>query len=327
MDFSKWSPLAATLALLVGCGGGSGGSGTGTLTVGLTDATVEDVEEVRLYLTGITIKPQGGPPESYGINPAIVNCDDLDPVPATPPPDCNPINLLALADGNVLTVLLPTEVSAGAYQWLRLEVDNDLSYVIDDMGATYTGDSGMLDVRVPSERGLQLIGGFVVRQDHTTAITMDWEARRGLTNPVGQDGYILKPTIRIVDTDAWGSIFGEVADGVMMDSCLEGAAVYVYEGDLPSQMIDPDDIDNEAPDPLVTAPVSQRDNGGWGYRVQFLTPGTYSAALTCDAELDRAPEDDMDDTADNDDVVSFTPAKSTTVTEGAESRIDFDMAP
>ena len=55
---------------LSGCGGGSGSSSdaTGTLTVGLTDAPVEMVEQVRLYLTGVTIKPEGGPPESYSVN-------------------------------------------------------------------------------------------------------------------------------------------------------------------------------------------------------------------------------------------------------------------
>jgi hypothetical protein len=322
MESIKRLSALATLALLTACGsGGSDGPGTGTLSVGLTDATVEDLDELRLYVTGITIKPQGGPPETYGINPDIVDCSTL----AVSTDDCNPVNLLALQDGIILTILPPTQIGAGAYQWLRLEIDNDQSYAIDTMGGTYTGDSGMLDVRVPSERGLQLSGGFVILQGQTTDITMDWEARKGVVNPIGQDLYIVKPTIRIVDMAEWGSLVGDVADGIMMtDACTEGAAVYVYEGDLPTEMTDPDDIDNNDPEPLVTAGVKQRDNGSYGYEVHFLAPGTYTAALTCDAELDDPPADDMDDAADNSDVVSFSGTEATTIVDGQDSRIDFN---
>lgn len=324
MDTIKRLSALATLTLLTACGsGGSDGPATGTLSVGLTDATVENLDELRLYVTGITIKPQGGPPESYDINPDIVDCSSLAVSPL--PDDCNPVNLLALQDGIILTILPPTEIGAGAYQWLRLEIDNDQSYAIDDMGGTYTGDSGMLDVRVPSERGLQLSGGFVILQGQTTDITMDWEARKGVVNPVGQDVYIVKPTIRIVDMAEWGSLVGDVADGTMMtDACTEGAAVYVFEGDLPTEGLEPDDIDNNDPEPLVTASVKQRDNGSYGYEVHFLAPGTYTAALTCDAELDVPPVDETDTDADNSDVVSFTGTQVTTIVDGGDSRIDFD---
>ena len=50
--------LAAFSALaLTACGGGSGGGqeeGTGTLSVGITDASYEDIEHVYVRFTGVT---------------------------------------------------------------------------------------------------------------------------------------------------------------------------------------------------------------------------------------------------------------------------------
>ncbi|MDZ7828725.1 MAG: hypothetical protein U5K33_04305 [Halofilum sp. (in: g-proteobacteria)] len=50
--------LAGALALAA-CGGGSSGS-SGSLSLGITDAAVDSVEEVNVVFTGITLQPQDG---------------------------------------------------------------------------------------------------------------------------------------------------------------------------------------------------------------------------------------------------------------------------
>jgi len=302
-----YSGILAT-ALLSACGGSGSGSGdTGTLTLGLTDATVDSVEQVRLYVTGVTVKRDGGPPQSFP-----VSLTDCAAVPGETD-DCNPVDLLSLQDGLVLTVLADQELLAGRYQWLRLEVDESESYIVEEAG-------GVADiaVRIPSERGLQLSGGFVILADETTELVMDWDARRGLTDPVGQDGYLLKPTIRVIDMAEYGAIGGSVSDALMMNECAEGGVVYVFEGELlPADL---DDIDNNDPNPLVTATVKQQEDGSYAYLANFLPIGPYTVALTCD--VDDVPVSDTDLFEANDDIAFISP-QVVTVVDGQTQEVGF----
>lgn len=303
----------ASAALLAGCGGGSGssaGDGTGTLTLGLTDAPVEDVAQLRLYINGATVKREGGPPETYPID-----LTDCTVIPGESD-DCNPVDLLSLQDGLILTVLADQPMLAGEYNWLRLDVDQEQSYVVEGTG----GVNEDIIVRVPSQRGLQLSGGFTILADRTTNLVMDWDARQGLAHAVGTDTYIVKPSIRLTDMAQWGNIEGTVAETVNTGECPEGGVVYVFEGDVM-----PDDIDNNAPNPLVTAPVRALDQGGFGYRAYYLPSGddgaTYTVALTCEPSNDLVPTTEATD--DSDDLIEFIAPQTTVVTNGQTSMINF----
>ncbi len=308
-------PLAMALAnaaLLAGCGGGSGGSGdgTGTLTLGLTDAPVDNVAQLRLYIEGATVKRPGGPPETYPID--LTDCAGMPGETG----DCNPVDLLSLQDGLILTVLADQPMLAGEYNWLRLDIDDARSYVVEDDG----GVNEEITVRVPSERGLQLSGGFTILADRTTNLVMDWDARQGLAHAVGTDTYIVKPSIRLTDLAQWGTIEGTVAETTDTGECPDGGVVYVFEGDVV-----PDDIDNNEPNPLVTASVGPVDRGGFGYTVHYLPSGdsgmTYTVALNCDPSSDLVPTtDDLED--NNDDIVFVTP-QTTIVTDGETKIVDF----
>ena len=298
------------IGLISGCGGGSSSDRDpmGTLSVSLTDASVDMVDQVRLFVTSVTVKPPGGPPVSYEV---------ILPVCAATPGEvdvCNPVDLLALQDGIVLTVLANQEMTAGRYQWLRLDVDETMSYIVEE-----TGGIDDIEVRIPSEQGLQLSGGFVILAGQSTELVMDWDARKGLTNPVGLPGYILKPSIRVVDMSEYGTISGSV------DACVDTAVVYIFEGDLiPASSADPtenlDDIDNNDPNPLVTASVTQADNASFGYEVKFLPVGTYTVALTCD--VDEVPARDTDLVEAND-VITFVSPQIANVQVGQTETINF----
>jgi hypothetical protein len=283
------------IVLLGGCGGSGGGSDSGALTVGLTDATVDSLAELRIKVTGIEIKPANGPSTVHEVS--LTDCTGL----PGETPDCNPIDLLSLRDGIVLTVIEGLPLEPGRYQWLRLQVDSSESYVVED-----TGGMEVIDVRVPSATGLQLSPGFTILAGQTTELVLDWETRKGVTNPVGQEGYLLKPTLHIIDMADYGTLSGSVADTLMGGTCSDVAVVYVFEGDLVSAApaddkdANLDDIDNNPPDPLVTATVQGRDDGSFGYRVAYLPTGTYSVALACQNDTPASTEalDDADEPID-----------------------------
>jgi hypothetical protein len=308
--------FAISVFLLAGCSGGSDsdGTGTGTLTLGLTDAPIDDLDQVRIYITGITIKPESGPPESYDVTIPEV-CIAVPGETDT----CNPINLLALQGGVVMTVISDLTLDAGRYEWIRLEVREADSYAIEDSGGVVE-----IDIRIPSNRGLQLAGGFTILAGQTTSIMMDWDVRQGMTNPVGADDYILKPTIRITDLAEYGTIRGSVADTTCESTPTDGV-VYVFQGDLsatPPADADAnlDDIDNDNPNPLVTASVVMNDDmTTFSYGAHFLPAGTYTVALTCDE--DNIPENETDMTADDD--ISFINPQVRTIADGDVAEANF----
>jgi len=313
MDSKRIFLAIAFIGLLVGCGGGSGSRSdtqTGTLSLGLTDAPVDDVIGLHLYITGATAKRQGASPESLPI--------DLTDCMAIPgeTPDCNPVDLLTLQDGLILSVLANHEMLAGEYQWLRLEIDSSRSYVVEGTG----GVNEDIDVRVPSERGLQLSGGFTILANQTTHLVMDWDARQGLAHSIGTDSYIVKPSIRLIDLAQFGSIEGTVSDTITSGDCPEGGVVYVFDGD-----VTPDDIDNNDPNPLVTAAVRPGDAGGFAYAVHYLPSGdtgmTYTVALTCEATGDLVPMTDAMD--DSDDTIAFITPRTTVVMDGQTNTVSF----
>lgn len=267
-----------TLLALAGCGGGGDDpDATGLLSIALTDAAVDDVEEVWVEFSGVTLKPQSGAPLVF----------DFD----TP----KSFNLLELQNGITAELLPVTRVPAGPYNWIRLAVNADFDNVFDSY-ALLT-DGSQVELRVPSgsESGLQLVSGLTVTQDQSTNIVIDWDLRKALSEPAGQPGLHLRPALRVTDMAAFGTLQGSVDVALLEDaSCTNdlvagtGSAVYIYEGEVAA----PEDIDGSASDPLVTATVSLGDGDVYGYEVNYLSEGEYTVALTCEASDDDPETDD-----------------------------------
>jgi hypothetical protein len=305
---------AATLSLgllLAGCGGGGsgGGAGSGTLTVAITDAPVDEVTEVVVEFTGVSVKPKEGPPLEFTL--------------ASP----RSIDLRSLTGDNSELLLDGVEVPAGEYNWLRLHVNAEIDGTLDSY--VMREDGGQFELRVPSggSSGLQLVRGFTVLAGGDTAFVIDWNLRQGLVRPPGLGGsYLLQPALRIVDMAEYGAIAGTVDAALTADpACTSdpntgaGNAVYVYSG----AGIVPDDIDGNEPDPLTTAEVRYNGaSGSWEYRASFLPVGSYTVAFTCQAADDRVP----DPTApgeDYSDLIDFTAGQDAEVTVGQVTTIDF----
>jgi hypothetical protein len=302
----KFGALVAAGTSLAACGGGgSSGSGTGGLSIAVTDAPVDGVTEVWVEFDAVTLKPANGGQITYTFD--------------TP----RAVNLKELTDGKV-ELLLDEEVPAGNYTWMKLDVNADFdgefdSYVTEDGG-------GQIELRVPPDR-LKLGNGFTVVQGGQTSFVIEWNLRMGLTNPVGQPGYKLQPSLRITDMAEYGTIEGTVdptlitgGDCTSDQNSGDGNVVYLFQG----AGVTPDDIDGIDPDPFTTADVRLNvASGKQAYRATFMPVGDYTVALTCQGIDDTVPDPD-EPGLDVDDDLLFIDSANAAVVDGQTTTVNFD---
>lgn len=292
----------AVSTALAACGGGSGPEPdlTGTLSIAISDAAVEDVSEVWVEFTGITLKPQDGDEIQFTFD-AVKR-----------------INLFELQNGNTAELLPNTRVPTGPYNWIRLGVNAEFDNVMDSFARR--NDGSQVELRVPSgsQSGLKLVSGFTITQNQSTNIVLDWDLRKALSDPQGQPGMHLRPALRVTDMAAFGTLAGSVDSALLEDaSCTNdlvegtGNAVYVYAGEVN----EPDDINGMDSDPLATATVSLGPDEVYGYEVNYLAVGDYTVALTCQAS-DDDPEVD-------DDIAFAASATGVTIADGETTTLDF----
>lgn len=285
--------------ILLACEGETILDQNGRVSLMVTDAPVDDAEAVVVEFSSVILKRDSGEDIAFTFD--------------TP----KSINLLAL-QGNLSQPLLENvEVPAGQYNQIRLgvnaEFDNKLDSYITINGASY-------ELRVPSgsQSGLKLNTPFTVAAgtlgisvaDSHSIYTIDFDLRKSIVKPNGQPGYFLKPVLRLIQNVNTGSISGSVNPGLMTGSAcsdqdpLTGNAVYIYSG----QGITPDDIDAAEPEPVTSALVHFNQSSGlYRYEIGYLSPGNYTIAFTCSA--------DLDDDTDNANVV-FVGVGAVTVTAG-----------
>ncbi len=299
--------LPALLLAACGGGGGGGGSGTGSLSLAITDAPVDGVDQVWVEFQSVEVKPKSGPAITFDFDTPLS------------------VDLKTLTGDNTEVLLNNEQVPAGEYNWIRLIVNADFDGVFDSYVVTETG--GQVEIRVPSGE-VKLVSGFTVVEGGEASFVIDWNLRMGLTAPPGQAGYLLKPAFRIVDLQEYGGIEGTVAtDLITAESCTadpntgEGNDVYVFAGAGET----PDDVDGVGSQPLTTARVTLNDTtGDYGYAVPFLAPGAYTLAFTCQARNDVSPDPLVpppDLAADN--AIAFTPGVDATVVADQTATVNF----
>jgi hypothetical protein len=291
-------PAALSMMLLSACGGG-GGDETGRLSLSVTDAPVDEASNVVVQFSGVAFKRAGAAPEVV---------QNLAPSPRQ-------LDLLQYQGGRAALLLDGVTLPAGDYQWIRLIVDHDPG--VRDSYIVLTGGEEC-ELRVPSgaESGLKLMRGFTLPADGSVALTVDFDLRKSIHAPPGQGsgdcavGYLMRPTLRLVDDANVGAIAGSVDSALIAEECLP--KVYVFSGSA----VTPDDLeeaDGADADPLVVASVAV-ENGSTAhpYRASFLPPGTYTVAFTCD-----------DDDAAADETLLFTGTQSVTVQANLIATADF----
>lgn len=312
----KLNKILITSALLAlgACSSSDNNNDTGTLSLNITDAPIGDVTKVVVQFSGITLKAAEGED--------VVFMFEDDPDTTDIDESLKTIDLLTLQGSSSAPLLEGVEVPEGEYNQIRLHVnanfdgEND-SYVV-------LNDGGTVELRVPSgsQSGLKVNTSLVISTTDDAAdssYTIDFDLAKSVINPKGQDGYLLKPTLRMVQDSLTGSIAGTV-DIALLDGCSgEGNAVYAFEG--ADAIVDDNGSANE---PMATALVKLNDNSGdYEYELGYLNGGDYTLAFTCEADLDFA-DDDEDDTDNNpDDDIVFTAGINVAVVAGEETEQNF----
>lgn len=288
----RTTPALTLLALslsfaLTGCGGSSGSSDNtapapaapSTFTLAVSDAPVDSAVSVNVYFDEVELVGGEGGPVRFSVTD-----ENGDP---------RVIDLLQLQGEASETIVAQTEIPPGSYTQIRLSVTDD-SYI--EM------EGGTLPLRVPS--GELKLDGFDVSEGVDAAYTVEFDLRKSLVDPVGQDLIMLKPRgVRLVSNDAVGTLQGTVSETLILaPECAvkndpsQGNAVYLYEGANLDNALLGDDADAFEGDteirPFAVVPVTQDETDqSYSFTAGFLPAGDYTVSFTCLAEFDE-PESD-----------------------------------
>ncbi len=266
-------PVALSSVFLVACGATDGDSAK--LSLNLTDAPATGVTAVNLHINTIELK-QNSDTFAFEINQSF-----------------NLLDLQGSASQNLLTnVSLP----AGQYQYIRLDVNSELS-------SLSVGDT-QHDFDIPSESqsGLKLNSPFTLSANGNANFTLDFDVAKSLS--YSNQGYKMRPTIRIVDNSQIGHIAGTVASEIMTN--CDSAKVYVFESDAAFADM------SQTSGPITSSLVAYNDEQtAYEYELGFLEVGSYRIDLVC-GEDDPTVADEAGVTSYANQQVSVTEKQTTT---------------
>jgi hypothetical protein len=301
------STVALSLLLIAGCDGGSSSDQLepGFVNIAITDAPVDTVTEVWVAFSGISIKPRDAGVLEFEFNEPLV------------------IDLLTLRGENTSFLLSNQAVPRGAYNWIRLHVNADADSITDSYVMSDRGE--MIELVVTSQEGLQLVSGFTITSGQASNFVIDWDLRKGLTMPNGQNQeWMLRPTLRITDMAESGTISGMVDEELLFGgTCTSklaedtGNSVYIFTGhdtSLKDIQTGANDLVAVESDPVVTAAVTQDENGMYSYSAAYMSTGDYTVAFTCHS---------LDDDPGVIDSLEFSAPQNVTVTNGVDATADF----
>jgi hypothetical protein len=301
---SGLSALALTTLLVAGCGGGGGsssissGDGSGSLSLGVTDAPVDDAQNVFVQFSSVTLIPSDSDTDGEdGEEDGSEDDSDFVTIEFDEPQQ---IDLLDQQDGNSAALIENEQIEAGEYDQIRLGVDLDGvrdTYIVltDDNNNTIERE---LSVPSGAQTGLKLVSGFTVEDGGSLDLTIDFDLRKSIVRSGNNnDNFKLKPALRLINNDDAGDI-DVTASSVYVTAAgrcnedTQAQAAYIYEGGG----VTPDDVntqDDSDVDPLTTVSLDlEQETGNYVGTAGFLEPGTYTAAFTCDPENDEPEQDD-----------------------------------
>jgi len=198
LQFMITAGIAVFMAVigLVSCSDSEDPTETGTLRVILVDAPTQfqTVESLEVVFDKVLVhRSSNAEPSEEGWVTVL---------PDTLPVEARTFDLLELVNG-VFATLGEVELEAGKYTQIRIMLES-ATLVVDGTPQNLTIPSG-------AQTGIKLVGGFTVDPNVITEITVDFDVARSLhENPPGSGSYVLRPTIRLVQTILSGTISGTV---------------------------------------------------------------------------------------------------------------------
>jgi hypothetical protein len=224
---------------------------TGTLSLSLADDTIDGCKAVYITIDEVQVHKSGGSWQ----------------VVASPDPD-KTYDLLELRNG-VREQLCISELEVGHYTQMRLligeEADDGINilsephpyanYVIHENDDYY-------ELKIPSgyQTGVKIVHGFYINEDEATELILDFDALKSIVKAGSSGKWLLKPTIKVLETKECSEINGVVTP---VDDNAALVTVQTYN----SEAADPRD--------KVVVQASTITNADGSYTI-FLHPGTYN---------------------------------------------------
>lgn len=250
-----WTWLGLTIAILVfaACGGGGGSGSSGTLSVSLSDSTLPGFKAIYVTVEEVHAHPSGG-----GGWVTVGTPDKT-------------VDLLTLING-VREELGVADLATGHYTQLRLLLGSSpdaglnflsqphpyANYFIDDTDTA-------VELKVPSglQTGIKIVNGFNINENQTTELILDFDAMRSVVRSGSSGKWLLKPTIKVLDSANYSIASGTVRDG--SDAGIEGVMVSAQSYD---------DTAADERDKVIVEAATITDADG-NYKL-FLAPGDYN---------------------------------------------------
>ena len=279
--------MAALPAVLAGCGGGSGSAAhtapkaVGSISISLTDGPWEEARSLVLNITDVELGYANGAAVRLHFPGGPISVDMMD-----------------MQNGMFQVLVERAEVPAGEYDWLRLRIDADRSYI--DLAGT--GGRYRMAMGSNAANGLEVRQRFRVQEAAHEEFMLDFDVRYGVRHHDGGmmgDQYELRSAMRLVDMHDAGGLTGMIAASMVdinrpeCDAASGGNWAYLYPGDTSM----PDDIaetdTDSMPGPIATDRVEmQSGTGDYFYHFGYLPAGSYRVAFTCSGEWDEDGDDD-----------------------------------
>lgn len=295
MKIGKYCAVTIFLLMigLASCGGGGGsggsatgpsqvpppGAGSGFVTVGITDGPNDEVRSLVLNINHLELGHADGSVTRIGLGDGPIDLD-----------------LMGLQNGATHELVNRARVPVGQFEWIRLGVDLDRSYL------ETRGLGGRHGMHMTSADGLMVHEPFFVSDAEHLRLIMDFDLRLALRQRhMGMmgDRWELHPAMRLMNMDDVGDMTGRInlalvdASNPACDPAEGGNWVYLFVGGeaMPDDLAE-SEIDG-IPGPYAADRVELHPGRGeYRYHFAFLPEGTYRVAFTCSGEWDEVGDDD-----------------------------------
>ncbi|KUM51515.1 DUF4382 domain-containing protein [Rheinheimera sp. EpRS3] len=294
------SAVLASLSLLVACGSDSDDDDLQPqmtrFSLAVSDAPVNEAKVVMLCFSEIELTGNGVGNQSFTVgddDAAAEANDECRDAQGTIIPNTRGVDLLLLDGAKSEALLTDADIEAGNYGQLRLEIAPGSYVELED---------GMREpLQVPSNE-LKL-GSLTLVEGGNANYTLEFDLRKALINPPGQNAYLMKPTgLRLVNNTEVGHLTGQVAEGVLInnncavapsDASVPVAAVYLYQGaDRPLDELADNGGDNTY-QPYASTNVYFDGVSEYHYSIGFIQADNYTVALSCDVDDNPEAADDI----------------------------------
>jgi hypothetical protein len=242
-------------------GGDVSSAGVGTLSTSLTDSSTDEYQAVYVTIARVEVHHDGNGSWQTVAEPNKT------------------YNLLELVNGVRETLGIAT-LDSGHYTQMRLIIGETAEagslniFSVPHPFANYVIDlnNDVHELKVPSgtNTGLKIVNGFDINENQTTELILDFDAMRSVVKAGKSGKYLLKPTIKVLNTTEYAIVSGQVTDADTAPAIpLEGAMVTAQVADAAQP---------DAKDQVVIEAGTLTDMNG-EYAL-FLAPGEYDLVAT-----------------------------------------------